>query len=36
MFKSWDKNVPSNYKTIMINHILSKLYNLLWEKKISL
>jgi len=33
IFKSGDKNIPSNYKTIMISHILAKLYGLILEKK---
>lgn len=35
IFKSGDKNVPSNYRTIMISHILVKLYGMILEKNIS-
>lgn len=30
------KNIPSNYRTIMINHILAKIYGLILEKNIFL
>lgn len=33
IFKSEDINVASNYRTIMISNILSKLYGLILEKK---
>lgn len=36
IFKNGDKSVPINYKTIMINHTLAKLYGLILEKKIRL
>jgi hypothetical protein len=36
MFKSRDKKITSNYRTIMISPILSKLYGIVLEKKISL
>jgi hypothetical protein len=36
IFKNGDGNIPSNYRTIMISHILAKLYGIILEKKISL
>lgn len=36
IFKIEDKIISSNYRTIMIGHILAKLYWLILEKKISL
>jgi hypothetical protein len=36
IFKNWDINIPSNYITIVINPILSKIYGIILEKKISL
>jgi hypothetical protein len=36
IFKNGDRNIPSNYKTIMISPILAKLYGIILEKKISL
>ena len=36
IFKSGDKINPSNYRTIMISPILSKLYGSILEKKISI
>ena len=35
IFKSGDKNNPSNYQAIMISPILAKLYSIILEKKIS-
>ena len=35
IFKSGDKNDPSNYRTIMISPLLSKLYGIILEKKIN-
>lgn len=35
IFNSRDKSIPSNYMTIMISHILAKLYELILENKIS-
>jgi hypothetical protein len=35
IFKSGDTNNPSNYRTIMINPILAKLYKSILEKKIN-
>ena len=29
------KNDPSNYRTIMISHLLAKLYGIILEKKIN-
>jgi hypothetical protein len=34
--KNGDKNIPSNYRTIMISLILAKLYVIILEKKISI
>ena len=31
IFKSGDKNDPSNYETIMIRHLLAKLYGIILE-----
>ena len=36
IFKNGDKNIPSNYRTIMISPILAKLYGIILEKKIIL
>jgi hypothetical protein len=36
IFKNGDRNIPSNYRTIMISRILAKLYGIILEKKISL
>ena len=36
IFKNGDRNIPSNYSTIMIRPILAKLYVIILEKKISL
>lgn len=36
IFKSGDKNLPSNYMTIMISHTLAKLYGLIIRKRIGL
>jgi hypothetical protein len=36
IFKSGDKNNPSNYRTIMISPLLAKLYGIILEKKISI
>jgi hypothetical protein len=36
ILKNGDRNMPSNYRTIMINLILAKLYGIILEKKISL
>ena len=36
IFKNGDKSIPSNYKTIMVSHILAKLYGPILEKKLSL
>jgi len=36
IFKNGDKNIPSNYRTIMIIPILAKLYGIILEKKFSL
>jgi hypothetical protein len=36
IFKNEDRNIPSNYRTIMISPILAKLYGIILEKKISL
>ena len=33
IFKNGDKSIPSNYRIIMISHILAKLYGLILEKK---
>ena len=35
IFKSGDKNDPSNYQTNMISPILAKLYGIILEKKIN-
>ena len=35
IFKSGDKNNPSNYRNIMISHLLAKLYGIILEKKIN-
>ena len=35
-FKNGDKNIFSNYRTIMISPILAKLYGIILEKKIIL
>jgi hypothetical protein len=36
IFKNGDRNIPSNYRTIMISPILVKLYGIILKKKISL
>ena len=36
IFKNGDRNIPSNYRTIMISSILAKLYGIILEKKISI
>ena len=36
IFKIGDNGVPSNSMTIMVSHILAKLYGLILEKKLSL
>jgi hypothetical protein len=36
IFKNGDRNIPSNYRTIMISLILANLYGIVLEKKISL
>jgi hypothetical protein len=36
IFKSEDKNNPSNYMTIMISPLLAKLYGIILEKKINI
>jgi hypothetical protein len=33
IFKNGDRNIPSNYRTIMISPILAKLYKIILEKK---
>ena len=35
IFKSGDKNVPSNYQTIMISPLLAKLSGIILENKIN-
>ena len=35
IFKSGDKNNPSNYRTIMISPLLAKLYGIILENKIN-
>jgi len=35
IFKSSDKNNPSNYRTMMISPLLAKLYGIILEKKIT-
>ena len=35
IFKSGDKNYPSNYHTIMIIPLLAKLYGIILEKKMN-
>ena len=35
-FKNGDKNIPSNYRTIMISPVLAKLYGIILEKKINI
>ena len=35
IFKSGDKNDPSNYRSIMIIPLLAKLYSIILEKKIN-
>ena len=35
IFKSGDKNDPSNYRTIMISPLLAKLYGIILENKIN-
>jgi hypothetical protein len=36
IFKNGDRNIPSNYRNIMISPILANLYGIILEKKISL
>ena len=36
ILKNGDKSIPSNYKTIMISHILANLYGLIMENTLSL
>ena len=36
IFKNGDRNIPSNYRAIMISPILTKLYGIILENKISL
>jgi len=36
VFKSRDKSNPSNYRTIMISPLLTKLYIIILEKNISI
>jgi hypothetical protein len=36
IFEKGDRNIPSNYRTIMISLNLAKLYRIILEKKISL
>jgi hypothetical protein len=36
IFKNGDRNIPSNYRTIMISLILAKIYGIILVKKISL
>jgi hypothetical protein len=36
IFKNGDRNIPSNYRTILISPILAKLYEIILENKISL
>jgi hypothetical protein len=36
IFKNGDRNISSNYRTIIITSILAKLYGIILEKKISL
>jgi hypothetical protein len=36
IFKNGDRNIPSNYRTIMISSILAKLYGIILENKIIL
>lgn len=36
IFKIGDENIPFNYRTIIISHILAKLYGLIFEKKIRI
>jgi hypothetical protein len=36
IFKNGDKNIPSNYRTIMISPILAKLYGIILERKIRI
>lgn len=35
ILKNGDKIIPSNYKTIMVSHILAKLYGLILEKSLA-
>ena len=35
IFKSGDKNNPSNYQTIMISPLLAKLYVLCWKTRLE-
>jgi hypothetical protein len=36
IFKNGDRNIPSNYRTIMISSILAKIYGIILENKIIL
>jgi hypothetical protein len=36
IFKNGDRNIPSNYRTVMISPILANLYGVILEKKITL
>ena len=36
IFKNGDKNNPSNYRTIMIIPLLSKLYEIILEKNVNI
>jgi hypothetical protein len=36
IFKNGDRNIFSNYRTIMISSILDKLYGIILEKKINI
>jgi hypothetical protein len=36
IFKNGDRNIPSNYRTIIISPILSNLYGIILKKKINL
>jgi len=36
ILKSGDKNIPSKYQTVIISHILVKIYGLILEKKLHM
>jgi hypothetical protein len=36
ILKNGDRNIPSNYRTIVISPVLAKLYGIILEKKINL